>query len=146
MEFFRCLTDVAGRRGWLFLWLLELDGEPIAMEYDLHHDGTVYALRADIDETHKERSPGAYLEYHLVKHLFDGGYVEYNTGPGENPYKLRWADHVSENLSLTVNSGTWRGTAAHLVESVLVPSWRRVRTWVPSVAGRNRGGGGTDAT
>ncbi|HEU4334811.1 MAG TPA: GNAT family N-acetyltransferase, partial [Candidatus Eisenbacteria bacterium] len=63
-EFFRRLTEAAGRKGWLFLWILELDGVPVAMEYDLQHDRTVYALRADIDESFKERSPGAYLEYH----------------------------------------------------------------------------------
>lgn len=129
-EFFRRLTAVGGEKGWLFLWLLEMDGVPVAMEYDLTHAGTVYALRADIDEACKEHSPGAYLEYQLVKHLFEEGYSEYNTGPGLNPYKLRWADRISENVTLHVCNGTWRGRWAHAVEGRLAPAWRRLRARV----------------
>ncbi|HEY7728108.1 MAG TPA: GNAT family N-acetyltransferase [Candidatus Eisenbacteria bacterium] len=127
VEFFRRLTEVAGRKGWLFLWLLELDGVPVAMEYDLTHAGIVYALRADIDEAYKERSPGAYLEYQLVKHLFEEGYSEYNTGPGLNPYKLRWTDQIAENLAVHACGGTWRGRVTCAVEGILAPAWRRLR-------------------
>jgi len=127
VEFFRRLTEVAGRKGWLVLWILEMDGVPVAMEYDLTHGGIVYALRADIDEAYKEHSPGAYLEYQLVKHVFEEGYSEYNTGPGLNPYKMRWADHVSENLTIHVCNGSWRGRLTHAVEGTLAPAWRRLR-------------------
>lgn len=129
-DFFRRLTEVGGRKGWLFLWLLEMDGVPVAMEYDLTDGGTVFALRADIDEAYKAHSPGAYLEYQLVKHLFDEGYAEYNTGPGLNPYKLRWADDISENLSIHICNGTWRGRITHAVEGTLAPAWRRLRARV----------------
>jgi CelD/BcsL family acetyltransferase involved in cellulose biosynthesis len=127
VEFFRRLTEVAGQRGWLFLWILEMDGTPVAMEYDLTEGGIVYALRADIDESYKEHSPGAYLEYQLVKHLFEEGYSEYNTGPGLNPYKLRWADYIAENLAVHICNDTWRGRVVHTVEGTLAPSWRRLR-------------------
>lgn len=126
VEFFRRLTEIAGRKGWLFLWILEMDGVPVAMEYDLMQEGVVYALRADIDEAYKVHSPGAYLEYHLVKHIFEEGYSEYNTGPGVNPYKLRWADDVSENLTIHVCNGSWRGRLTHAVEGTLAPAWRRL--------------------
>jgi CelD/BcsL family acetyltransferase involved in cellulose biosynthesis len=140
VEFFRRLTEVGGRKGWLFLWLLEMDGVPVAMEYDLTHGGTVYALRADIDEGYKEHAPGAYLEYQLVKHLFEEGYAEYDTGPGLNPYKLRWADDISENLSIHVCNGTWRGRVTNAVEGTLAPAWRRLRARVaPPEAGAESG-------
>ena len=71
--FFATLTNLAGKRGWLMVWLLKVEGAPVAMEYDLEYEGKVYALRADFDESFKKYSPGTYLEYQIIKHLFEKG-------------------------------------------------------------------------
>ena len=126
-DFFRRLTSTAGRCGWLHLWLLRIDGRLVAMEYDLAHDGVVYALRADYDEAAKELSPGAYLEHQLLIRLFEGGYREYHAGPGLNPYKLRWADQLERNLMVTLCGRTMRGRLHGLVEGPLAGAWRSRR-------------------
>jgi len=46
-QFFRELTVHASARGWLRLWIMRLDGLPVATEYQLEADGRVHALRAD---------------------------------------------------------------------------------------------------
>ena len=127
VDFFRRLTATAGRSGWLHLWLLRVDGALVAMEYDLAHDGIVYALRADYAESAKELSPGAYLEHELLKRLFDEGYREYHAGPGLNPYKLRWADLLERNLTVTLCGDTLRGRLFALVEGPIARTWRRWR-------------------
>jgi CelD/BcsL family acetyltransferase involved in cellulose biosynthesis len=71
--FIRRLSERAHRRGWLSVWLLRLDGVPIAMEYQLVAGRCVYALRSDFDAGIEEQaSPGSYLSRHLIERLSAG--------------------------------------------------------------------------
>jgi CelD/BcsL family acetyltransferase involved in cellulose biosynthesis len=127
-RFFESLTEAAGRRGWLMVWVVSLRGEPIAAEYNLASGGRVHALRADYAEEYGSHSPGAYLEYHIIKHLFENGYREYSTGPGRDTYKARWTEHERINRSITVCRATPRGLALWAVEDIAVPGLRRMRS------------------
>ncbi len=129
-RFFKALTDLAGQRGWLFVWLLKTNGVPIAMEYDLLDDRKVYALRADFDETYRKFSPGSYLEYQIIKHLFEEGYLEYNTGPGLDVYKLQWTDQLKENAALNICNDNLKGCTIQTLEGRLFPFLRRVRNHI----------------
>jgi len=126
-KFFEMLTDLAGQQGWLMVWVLRLSGKPVAMEYDLEYTGNVYALRADFDETYRECSPGAYLEYEIVKRLFEEGYREYHTGPGTNTYKLHWTERVRENVELRVCNDNVKGRMIWTMEGRFFPILRRIR-------------------
>jgi hypothetical protein len=83
--FIQALSQAAFRRGWASIWLLFIDERPLAMEYQLIHDGTVHALRADFDADCTDISPGAHLARHLLERLFGRGWHRYYLGPGDNP-------------------------------------------------------------
>lgn len=126
-RFFGVLTETAGRRGWLLVWILRLNGSPIAMEYNLTENGIVYALRADFDQAHRQCSPGAYLEYHIFERLFSEGCRAYHAGPGSDAYKLRWAEDQSRNVTVTIFN---RGGANELLWSMegwAIPRLRKLR-------------------
>jgi CelD/BcsL family acetyltransferase involved in cellulose biosynthesis len=95
------------------------------MEYDIEFGGKVYALRADYDEAYASHSPGAFLEYHIIKHLFTNSYVEYNTGPGLNDYKLHWTDEFKENKHVLVCNRSLTGWLIWTLEGRLVPLLKR---------------------
>lgn len=126
-RFFEALTEAAGKRGWLLLWILRLDGAPIAVEYDLAEGGVVHALRADFDQERRQHSPGALLEYHLLHRLFDEAYRAYCAGPGFDAYKLRWTEEVRRNMTLTVYNAGALPTLLWATEERLVPLARRLR-------------------
>jgi CelD/BcsL family acetyltransferase involved in cellulose biosynthesis len=126
-RFFEVLTDMAGQQGWLFVWLLKVDAFPIAMEYGLAYAGRVYALRADYDESYKELSPGTFLEYHIIKHLCEEGYCEYNLGPGLNSYKFHWTDHIRENIFLSIFNMNVKGSFISLLERRLIPFLKNLK-------------------
>jgi CelD/BcsL family acetyltransferase involved in cellulose biosynthesis len=126
-KFFELLTDAAGQQGWLLVWLLKIDQIVVAMEYDLEYKGVVYALRADFDETYGEYSPGAYLEYHVIKYVFEQGYLEYNTGPGLNAYKLHWTNEFKENVALHLCNHNLRASMIGLFEGRMRPLLTRIR-------------------
>ena len=134
-RFLRCLSTTAGRQGWLMVWVLRIRGNPVAAEFDLSCGGRVYALRADFDEDHASYSPGAYLEYHILKHLFERGYREYNAGPGREAYKTRWTESERTNQTVTICRASARGLAVWLLEGHMAPRVRRIRGTVGGLRG-----------
>lgn len=129
-EFFAELSRRATHRGWLSLWLLRLDGEPIAMEYQLRSDGIVHALRADYDLRFAASSPGSILNFEIARALFERGDVhEYRMGPGLNEYKMRWASACHETVRLQAYRPGLYPRLLYFAETALVPAARRLREW-----------------
>jgi CelD/BcsL family acetyltransferase involved in cellulose biosynthesis len=125
--FIRRLSVLAAEREWLSVWTLALDGKPIAMEYQLVFGGQVHALRSDFDAAYGEISPGSYLNRVLLERLFSGEFARYYMGPGDNAYKLRWAEGSAALSKLTAYSRGPRGRFAALVDLRLKPLARAIR-------------------
>ena len=127
-EFFSELSRRAAEHEWLSLWLLRLDGCPIAMEYQLRANGVAYALRADYDLDYAAVSPGSSLNFEVARSLFERGDVrEYHMGPGLNEYKMRWASGAHETVRLHVYRAGLYPALLHLLETRAVPTARRLR-------------------
>lgn len=132
-RFFAALTEVAGLRNWLLVWLMKVNGASVATEYDLSYGGKVYALRADYNEAYGAHSPGAYLQYEIIKWLFENGYREYSTGPGINNYKLHWAEQSRKNVLWSIHNSSYKGRLVWVLESGVLPFLRGIRaksTWL----------------
>ncbi len=127
VEFFRQMTKWALEKQMLLIWVLTIDGAPVAVEYDLRHKGKVYALRSDFDGGQKSISPGAYLEYKTVEHLFTEGYREYDMGPGFNEYKTHWTEKYRELQNLAVCNRSFKGMAIWSIENWAIPVLRKAK-------------------
>ncbi len=125
--FIRMLSRSAHERGWLSIWIVHLDGEPVAMEYQLVADGNVYALRSDFDGRHEHVSPGSYLSRHLLERLFGQALRRYLMGPGQNLYKFRWTEQAEPLFEGVTFSRTLRGKALSAWMLHLKPALRRIR-------------------
>jgi len=134
-EFFRSFSSLAMEEGWLDLWVLKVDGNPVSMEYDLVYNGKVWALRSDFDETMKNYSPGAYLNYFIAKHFLETGLLEYDMGLGANEYKLRWANHFCPVTECHIYNSTIYGRSLFFLEERLIPAIRSIRQALRSVVG-----------
>ncbi len=126
--FFRRLSELALKEGWLSVWRLTIDDKPIACEYQLIFAGRVHALRADFVEEHDELSPGTHLNRHLLEQLFGRGLQRYLMGPGDNPYKKRWTDLAEPLFRLDAYSPATRGRLAAWWDLRLKPALRRLKT------------------
>lgn len=114
-------------QGSLSIWMLSLDGQPVAAEYQLVRDGDVYALRSDFDARYETLSPGSHLSRHMLETFFGRGLARYAMGPGDNAYKYRWADVTVPVHALTAYARTPKGRALAAWELVLKPALRRLR-------------------
>jgi len=128
-QFFRELTVHASARGWLRLWIMRLDGLPVATEYQLEANGRVHALRADFDAAvPDDLSPGTHLAAEIVRELFGRESVyEYDMGPGDDEYKSRWAGASHELGRLRVFRPGAYGALLHTVEARVLETVRRFR-------------------
>ena len=96
------------------------------MEYQLTYNGIVSALRADYDSSFDDLSPGTYLNWKLTERLFSAGLQRYDMGPGDIPYKRRWAEQHQELYRIKVYNRTLRGTALEIIENTLRPTLKRL--------------------
>ena len=127
--FIRRLSKVAAERGWLSIWMLSLDGRPMATEYQLVCEGNVHALRSDFRTGNEEISPGSHLNRTLLEQLFGRGYRRYFMGPGNNAYKFRWAEDTDAQVAVTIYSRSIAGRILSVWE-------RRLRPWASALKAR----------
>jgi len=123
--FFSELGRMAGEKGWLSLWLMKADGNPLAFEYHLQYKGRVHALRSEFDEAYSAHSPGAVLESHIVRKIFQGDFKEYDMGGTQDDYKKHWTSSVREQCNVMIfNRGIYPGFLRFL-EGKFIPAVRR---------------------
>lgn len=129
-EFLSELTRRATKNGWLSLWLLRLNGQAIAMEYQLRTDGKVHALHTDDDPAYRELSPGTILSFAIIRSLFERGCIqEYDMGPCLNADKLQWATGSQERVHLKLYRPALYSRLLHRVETAGVQGvwkWREL--------------------
>ena len=90
--FHREFAATALARGWLRLWLLELDGRPAAAWYGFRFGGVEHYYQSGRDPAFDPRSAAFVLLAHTIRAAFDDGVTEYRFGRGQDPYKYRFTD------------------------------------------------------
>ncbi len=96
-EFFQELNRITREKKWRYIWLLSLDGAPVAYEYHLRYKDKVYALKADFNEEYKDCSPGVALELQIMKEYFSDGLKEYDLCGHDDAYKKNWTELAREH-------------------------------------------------
>ena len=129
--FFAALTRAAAAQGWLSVWLLRLNEQVIATEYHLRFGGRLHALRSDFDPAYEALSPGTYLNWKVLEASFACGQTQYFFGPGDNPYKRRWAQDGLSLSTLRAWSPSGRGRLRHLWHQRLRPWAKRLLRRIP---------------
>jgi CelD/BcsL family acetyltransferase involved in cellulose biosynthesis len=84
--------DFAGQalaRGWLRLWFLELDGNPVAAWYGFRYSGTECHYQGGRDPAWERASVGSVLLVHSIREALQDGVDEYRFLRGGDEYKYR---------------------------------------------------------
>jgi CelD/BcsL family acetyltransferase involved in cellulose biosynthesis len=72
-----------------FFWL-ELDGKPVAAEYQLVGNGTLYAYQAGVDPESMQHQPGKLINLAILRRAIECGYLAFDFLRGDEPYKARF--------------------------------------------------------
>lgn len=116
--FHREFAARALERGWLRLWLLELDGRPAAAWYGFRFCGAELYYQAGRDPEWERGSVGFVLLAHSIRAAVEGGMSEYRFLEGSEGYKYRFASEDQGLETIAIPRGM-RGRAAVAVAATL---------------------------
>ncbi len=105
--------------GWLRLWTMELDGNPVAAWYGFRYGGIENYYQAGRDPSLKQLDIGFVLLCHTIRCAFEDGLREYRFGLGDESYKNRFAEHDPGLDTLAIAIGTRGQLAAAALRGVL---------------------------
>jgi CelD/BcsL family acetyltransferase involved in cellulose biosynthesis len=104
-ELYRGFAVRAADRGWLRLYLLELDGQPIAAAFGCVFGNVGHLMKAGFDESLAVHSPGTLLLWETLQACIDEGLSGCDLLGGADRYKLRWTDTVRPRVGLRAYRG-----------------------------------------
>jgi CelD/BcsL family acetyltransferase involved in cellulose biosynthesis len=90
VPFQRTWAAEAARRGWLWLSVLRLKGEPIGALYAMTVGKQVFYYQAGFAPTEGSISPGTLLVAHTVRRAIEEGKSRFDFLRGDEDYKRRW--------------------------------------------------------
>ncbi len=112
-QFHRDFSRVAFERGWLRVSVLELDGRPVAAYHGLRFGATAWSYQFGRDPSEDSSSVGLIMTAHAVRGSIEEGATAFRLGPGNQPYKLRFATG-DDGLETVGRARGLRGRAALL--------------------------------
>lgn len=109
-EFYTQLSRSLLARGWLELWILELDREIAAVQFGFRYGHTVFQLQEGYDPARSSDRVGFVLRGEVLKRLISEGVQTYDFLGGDDAYKARWGaekgqyQHIHFAPSLTLGA------------------------------------------
>lgn len=82
-------VEQAFRRGWLALWVMELDGQPVAADLNFRYCGREVAFLSGRDPTARAEYVGLALMFHTIRQAAADGITEFELLRGSHPFKAR---------------------------------------------------------
>jgi len=118
IEFLREFSTIAFDRGWLRLWFLELDGEPVAAWLGFRYQDVETGYQAGRRLALTDGSVGLVLQAHTIREALEDGMREYRLGPGGSPYKYRFTS-LDPGIETVVLAGTGLGKLALRTQGIV---------------------------
>jgi CelD/BcsL family acetyltransferase involved in cellulose biosynthesis len=109
--FHREFAHLALARGWLRLWVMELDAEPVAVWYGFRYAGIEWYYQTGRDPARDSASVGFVLLCHTIRAALEDGADAYWFLRGGEAYKNRFAEE-NPGLETVVAARNLRGRAA----------------------------------
>ena len=126
-EFYATLARLWAGRGWLRIYLLCLDGRPIAHIFGAQFRNAYTALKTSYDETYGVLSPGIVLFGHALQEAFEAKLDLFDFAGHESRWKQELATHSETHLNICAFSRTHVGCrACGFFHSVFKPTVKRL--------------------
>lgn len=131
--FYATLARLCAGRGWLRIYLLYLNGRPIAHIIGVKFRNAYTALKTSYDETYEALSPGIVLFGHALQEAFEAKLGLFDFAGHESRWKQELATHSETHLDVCAFSRGCVGCrACGFLHSVVKPTVKRL------VPGRRR--------
>lgn len=104
-RFYRDLSQVALKQGWLAFHRLDWGERPLALQYGLVYRNRFHLLQEGYEPDFSVLRPGMALRAWLMRHWIEAGLEEYDFLAGVSSYKLDWGarEKLATRLLLSAN-------------------------------------------
>lgn len=130
-HFHRGVSERFADRGWLRLWLLDLDGSTVAARYQFAYRGSVHDFLPGHDPRWDRYSVGLVLLSHCIEQAILGGNHEMDFLRGTETYKSRWARRIRAQASLHGSRRFGRAWVRQLAEDAEARLRRTAKQHLP---------------
>lgn len=136
-EFYATLARRAGDRGWLRLYVMRLDGKPIAHIYGVVYKNEYLALKTSYDQAFRELSPGSVIFELALQDAFARGYSSFDLLGVE----ARWKNEIATDTRLLGTACLFPATSlrcgsCRAYECTVKPYLREHASWLWDVKRR----------
>ncbi len=125
-RFYTALTDDSKGHHNVNIWVLALDGTPVAYEYHIKYDNITYGITADYDTEYRNLSPGSILDFNIVKSKFEEPDSVYDLGCGDSFYKKNWTKEANRYVNIVAYNNNLCGRLLHLIDTKISPAVKRL--------------------
>lgn len=125
-DFYTRLADVGSRNGWVTLWMLYLNGSPVAMQFHVLYGGCAYLLRTDFDKNQNDLSPGTALEARILEDYFSSDLREYDMCGMNYDYKLKLTNRIRQHVTVSVYNDRAYSRFLYHSRRHLIPAVKRL--------------------
>ncbi len=98
--FYEEMTRALLSRGWLELWLMEMDGHAVAAQIGMRYGNCFYALQEGFDPAYATDSVGYVLRSQILRECIQRGTRFYDFLYGDQASKQRWAANVGYYIDI----------------------------------------------
>ena len=112
-QFHRDAAEQFLAAGQLRLFWLELDGLPVAAEYQLAGEGVTYAYQAGVDPDRLDAEPGRLIMIATIRAAIDAGQQGFDYLRGDEPYKVHWRAEPRQAYSWRVAANSPQARLRH---------------------------------
>lgn len=102
------LAKTFNEKGWLSLYFLNVDDEPISAAYTYDYGPKKYGCLTGFNPEFGQFGIGNLIKIHIIEDCFKKKLNEYDLGRGSESYKTEWANRVRKNLALRATKGGLR--------------------------------------
>jgi len=117
-------------RKWLEMWILDLDGKPVAAQFGFRYRDTFFSLQEGFDPDYASDSVGYVLRGHVIAQLIAAGVRRYDFLAGKGPDKTRWGAQVENYIDVHFAKPYTRGSLYLRLadENARLKEWLRSRS------------------
>ena len=112
--------------GLLRLAIVDLDGRPVAAEYQVLSRDVVYAYQSGIDPAALDFEPGKLATLATLRQAIDQGYRAFDLLRGDEPYKAHWRAIPRASMQVTI----WSPQSASRLRDEAWRAGLQLRQWL----------------
>lgn len=99
-DFFAEVAMLFANKGWLALYFLTANDEPIAVQYCFEYEHKMYNWLPGFDPSYAKYRVGNLLTLDIIERSINRGLEEYDFMKGDEAYKFEWTNENRRNLGI----------------------------------------------